>query len=231
VSDHHATRSVQAIVEDQVRRWQLVRRDRSPPRELPARPNVVAISNAFGSGAAVLARGVGERLDIPVYDREIVAHIARTAHVREQTVEALDERVLRRVDNFVLALLRESGFDQDDYLRALLQTIGALWEHGPCVLVGHGAVHIVPRSHALAVRVVATEEDRVRRVMILHRLTEPEARELVRRTDHDRETFHRRDFKAVVENPTNYDLVLNTSRLPLEVASELMIHAYRLKFG
>lgn len=232
MSDHHTARSIEAIVEEQVRRWQLARREaeRTARPEARPEPNVVAIANALGSGGRVLAHGVGARLGVPVYDRDLVAHIAQTAHVRERTVQALDERGLRRVEDFVLALLREHDFDQRDYVRALLQTVGALWQHGPCVIVGHAGVHIVPRAHVLAVRVVAPVADRVRRVMALRGLTELEARDLVRRTDAQRESFHRRDFHAAIESASNYDLVLNTSRLPFEVAGELVVQAYRLKF-
>jgi len=225
-------RNVQSILEDSIRRWQAEQRarERAPRAELRRRPDVITIASACGAGGSALAHAVGDRLLLPVYDREIIEHVARTAHVQERTVEALDERALRRVDDHLAALFRERGFDQTDYLRLLTRTVGALWEHGPCVIVGHGAVHIVAPEHELAVRVVGDHADRVRHVMETRHLSETAARELVAERDEERAAFHRRYFHAAVDDGANYDLVLNTSRLPRAVVLAAVVDAYRRKF-
>ncbi|HEY3352454.1 MAG TPA: cytidylate kinase-like family protein [Polyangia bacterium] len=226
-------RDILRVIDTQINRWRAEQRQReSEPTEAPASlPDAVCISNSFGAQGAVVAALVGERLQLPVYDREIVAHIAQTAHVHVETVETLDQRALSRIDDFVTALFRERAFDLNDYVRTLTRTVAALWGHGPCVLVGHGAVHIVPRDHRVAVRVVGAVPDRVRRVMALKGLDEKEARRLVQRTDAEREGFHRRGFGAWVDDPVAYDLIVNTSSLPISVCATVIVDAYRAKFA
>jgi cytidylate kinase len=224
-------RDVQSMVEESIKQWQATRRIRAqaPRAELSRRPNVITLSTALGAGGTSFAHAVADRLRLPVYDREIVRHIATSAHVHERTVEALDERALRRVDDHLAALFRERGFDQSDYLRLLTRTVGALWEHGPCVIVGHGAVHIVAPEHTLAVRVVAHLEERLRHVMETRKLSRADARALLEETDAERASFHRRYFRADVDDPTGYDLVINTSRLPPSIAVATVVDAYRAK--
>jgi cytidylate kinase len=225
-------RELSVIVDEQIRRWRFEQGERAgrPERALHQHADVIAISNAIGSAGAVIAQVAADLLRIPVYDREILAHIAETAHVHVETVETLDKRAVSRLDDYLTALFREHSLDQNDYLKLLTRTVGALWEHGPCVMVGHGAVHIIPRRHALAVRIIASEPDRVRRLMELHQLSEAEARRMVERTDAERRSFHRRYFRRDVDDCRSYDLVINSSRLTYEHSAALVVEAYRHKF-
>ena len=140
------TRKITQIVDEQVQRWRSEsseRTERKPESFVPA--NVVTISRASGTFGGEVARQVGRILDLPVYDQEIVEHIAAKKNLRLETVNTLDEYAQSRLDDYVTALFREKNFDQSDYLRALTETIMGLWGHGPCVLVGRGAHQIVYR--------------------------------------------------------------------------------------
>ena len=224
------SRDIPRIVEEQIQRWQSESRDGgSRLRTEAGRSCVVAISNNFGSGGAAIAARVGVLLSVPVYDRDIVRHIAASAQVSVRTVETLDERARGRIDDYLAAILQEANFDRADYLRHLTRTILALGEHGPCVLVGHGAVDIVDRKRALVVRLVAPEADRVVSVAARLRITLEQAREKVQQIDEERETFHRRLFGRAVDDPLNYDLVLNTSDFGVEESAAIVAEAYRRK--
>jgi hypothetical protein len=128
------TRSIDRIVEEQVTRWRLEQADRKREHaRAESLANVVAISAAHGTHGNRIAERVGQILELPVYDKEIVEHIASRAHVQVDTVRTLDERAQSRIDDYLTALLHERNFDQSDYLRALTKTITALGKHSPWV--------------------------------------------------------------------------------------------------
>ena len=224
------SRDIPSILEEQIQRWQSESRAGGSRRRMDAaHPCVIAVSNSFGAGATVIAARVGVLLGMPVYDRDIVQYIADSAQVSVRAVETLDERARGRVDDYLAAILQELNFDRADYLEHLTRTILALAEHGPCVLVGHGAVNIVDRAWALAVRLVAPEEHRARAVAARLRISLEEAHRKVQQIDQEREAFHRRLFRRAVNEPLNYDLILNTSELGVEGSAAVVAEAYRRK--
>jgi cytidylate kinase len=227
-------RDIQSLVEEQLTRWRLERQARERgerPSAPPERPSVVTLSNQYGSFGAEIGTRLAARLKVPLYEREVVAQMARSAHVHEETVDTLDQRARNRLDDYLTAIMHERNFDQGDYLRLLTRTIGALWEHGPCVIVGHGAVHIITRRHALAVRTVAAEELRVRRIGEVEGLSLEQARGRVRRIDAERASFHRRFFGADIDDPGSYDLVVNSTDLDLDACAAIIAQAFERKFA
>lgn len=225
-------RNIKDIVEEQVARWRaesLQGRARETVDAPP--PCAVVMSHAIASYGMAIATQVGALLGIPVYDREILEHISRSAKVQLATVETLDERARNRVDEYMASVFREKNYDRDDHMRNLGRAVAALWQHGSCVMVGHGCVHLVPRTHALAVRTTAPFEERVRRLMLVADIDLAEARERVRRTDAERAAFHRRFFNVDVETSLLYDVVLDTRYLDITGSAEVIALAYRQRFG
>lgn len=225
-------RNISRILDEQIQRWYIEQKARAgeakPVEFKPER--VITLSNAYGSNGIAVAQKVGDLLGIPVYDREIVEHIATTKQVRVEAVESLDERALNAVDDYMVNLFRERNFDQSDYMQALTRTITSLWAHGSCVFVGRGGAHIVSRRYALAVRTVAPWKHRVRRVEDQAKLDRREAELLLARTDAERDSFIRRFFGAGIDDPLAYDLVVNTAGLSTLAAARLIVDAFKHKF-
>lgn len=229
-------RDLGRIVNDQVSLWRLQRQggepgpraERAPGPHVPA--HVVAIANQMGANGRHIGERVGKLLGLPTYDREIMQHIADTAHVSVTTVETLDEHARNRLEDYITSLLREQTFDASDHLRTLSRIVVALWEHGPCVLTGHGSVHLVPREYALCVRLVAPQEIRIERVAASGRFPPQEAKRRVQASDAEREAFHRRYFNANIHDPLLFDLVLNSGYLDDGSCAEVIARAYRARF-
>jgi cytidylate kinase len=226
-------KSIPKIMEEQIGQWRLevkgrARRRRAEHRVVPA--DVVAISSAYGPLGQRIATMVGEQLRVPVYDRAIVEHIAKTARVRVATVETLDERAQGAIDDYLTALVREKAFNQNEYLKALSETIAALWKHGPCVFVGHAASHLIPREHRLAVRIVAPADVRTKRVAQMGKLDLDQARRVIARKDAERASFIRRLFGTKIDDPLGYDLVINTAAMTAPDCAAIIVDAYRRSF-
>ncbi len=226
-------RNISRIVDEQIQRWNLeqkLRAQQARKAEFRAE-RVITLSNAIGSNGIAVAQKIGEILHIPVYDREIVEHIATTKKVRVEAVESLDERALGAVDDYLVNLFRERNFDEGDYMQALTRTIASLWAHGSCVFIGRGASHIISRRYCLAVRTVAPWKHRVRRVENLFNMTKVQAEAEVKRVDAEREHFVRRLFKVGIEDPLSYDLMVNTAGLSTLASANLIISAFQQKFA
>jgi cytidylate kinase len=184
----------------------------------------------MGVGGDAVARQVSEILGMPLFDQEILTHIARTARVRLETVKTLDEQAQGRVEEYISSLLRERRLDHTDFLVLLARTVVSLWEHGPCVLMGHGAVRLVPREHAFKARLVADIELRVRVFSEERGLSRHDAERQLRRLDSEQKAFHRRFFDVDVDDPHHYDLSIDCGRLGPTVAARLIAQGYRERF-
>ena len=99
-------------------------------------------------------------------------------------------------------------------------------------MVGRGASFILgERPNVLRLRLVAPLADRVSRIAQFQNLSDADARRAVLRTDQERRLFIRSEFQADWEDPTHYDLVMNTSGMGVTQAVEVAIEALRRKTG
>lgn len=226
---------IEQLVARQLEYWELrgrreredrLRNGAGPPPNGPS----LLVSREQDSGGTRLARLVGERLGWHVYDREIVEEIAQRAHVRQQLVESVDEQVRSRWSEW----WQKPGPDHlapREYLAELREVIFALGHHGHVVIVGRGAAYLLPRESALRLRVIAPLDLRAQRRARTHDLPLDEARQYVQRIDVNRRLFLRGAFGVDPDNPLNYDLVINTGILSLDVAVEIVLAALAHHLG
>ncbi|MGH7134502.1 MAG: AAA family ATPase, partial [Pirellulales bacterium] len=131
---------------------------RREPAQSKAASYTITISRESGAGGAAVARELGRLLDWPVYDRELLEHIAAKAGLRAELLESLDEKRSHWLTEILESLTRVSPMSGASYARHLAQTILALASHAHCVIVGRGCTVIVPSKMSLRVRLVAAIE-------------------------------------------------------------------------
>lgn len=91
------------------------------------------------------------------------------------------------------------------------------------VIIGRGGQCLLrDHPHALHVLLVAPLSDRVARVMEREKVNAPTAEKIVRETDKHRAAYIAKFFKAHVADPLLYHLTLNTSKMPLPRAAEII---------
>ncbi len=217
----------ESIAEREIRRWSLERRagERRIQEAEPA--PLITISRQLGAGGNEVGYRLAERLAWPMYDRELVDEVARCAHASKHLVADLDEHRPHEVEAWLECIMTHELFDCQDYRNALVEVLHTLAAQGAAIVLGRGA-NFVPRLHPrLDVRVVAPLESRVARLMNRDRLTQAQAHEAVRRSDHDRREFVRRVHGGDWDDPAKYDLVINTGRLSIVEAVELTESTWR----
>jgi hypothetical protein len=227
------SRSIEQLVNQQVLRWEeqraVSRRSSSPAREAPQ--PVLTISRQFGALGGEVGKHVANALGYSFYAQELVHEISKHAHVRQKIVESLDERMQSGIVLWVSQKMDGGGFAPSDYLRNLSQVVLTLGRHGKSVIVGRGAHLILDPGHTLRVRCYAPLSWRVEQIALREGLGQSAARERVLKVDAERGAFFRQHFNIDIDDPQQFDLLLNTATFPVELCGELVSQALLARFG
>jgi cytidylate kinase len=202
-------------------------------RERVAEPRVarfqnICISREAGAGAGAIARLIGQKLGWKVYDQEFVEAIAHRMEVSVDEVRVLDELAPSVVQDWLLPLREEYYAPQEAYLDHLAKLVEAIGRAGESILVGRGAGFLLPRETTLSVRIVAPMRVRALRLSERMGVSVRTARRAARDLDRRRNHFERTMYRVNSLDPHNYDLLMDSESVGLEIAAELIAHAVRV---
>lgn len=124
--------------------------------------------------------------------------------------------------------LRPMSTAMDDYVRIVGMVIRDLAREERVIIVGRGS-QVLLKDHpaALHVQIVAPFRHRVKTVMEREGLERRAAVSRVRTSDRARVDYVRRYHNVNLLDPQLYDLVINTAKVPVEVAAGLIVEASR----
>jgi len=219
------------VVERQMRNWELARAQQVEPQAESSPAEVaefVTISRSVASGGSEVANALGERLNWPVFDREILQAMAGDDHLRERLYEHMDERDVSWLDAAIRWLLG-GELRKDDYFYRLTETVLALARQGHAVFLGRGADLILPRGRGLRVRVTASKERRARTLAQREGISEVLAMAEIERIDRERAEFRRNRFGKNANEVTCHDLVVVMDGFSVEQAVEIIVGAMRVR--
>ena len=220
------------LVEKQMRNWELRKAQRLALPE-PQRREVedfIAISRAVGAGGGELARKLGNLLDWPVFDKEILGAMAGDDDLRRALYASMDERDLGWCEETLRALM-QPGFVKNDYFHRLTRTILSLARQGAAVFLGRGAHLILPQDRGFRVRLVAPLRKRIQRLAELWDLTFEQAHADLERIERERAEFVRRHFPTATGDEPRHDLTINLARFSVDQAVDLVVSGRRMVGG
>lgn len=225
------TPSFADLVDRQVRAWQEQEHVAPEPGQGPTRQRpMIAVSRTYGALGGLVAQQAAALLGFDLFDREVVDRVARTAQVSQRVVESVDERLQDAISNWVADLFGAGRLAHHDYLATLARVVLTAGHHGRGVIVGRCAHLLLDPARTLSVRVVAPLGVRVERVAAHRHIPTDAAEARVHEVDRAREAFCRRGFGRSLEDPTQYDLVLDTGRLPVETCARIIVTAFQGRF-
>jgi cytidylate kinase len=206
---------------------------------------IVTVSRQFGAGGSALAARVAEALGWPLLDNALLDEVAARLGTSREEVAARDERrpslAARLADALALGSTDAEpavtaalpGHDaegaaptptEERVLAATLRVIVDAAARGPVVVVGRGAqAALAERRDAVHVLCCAPREARVARVAEREGLAAAAAAQRVESVDRERGTLVRRRWGRELLDPAHYDVCLNTARLGLGRAAELVL--------
>lgn len=203
----------------------------APPDESPEPPRgvTIAISREAGAGGANLARALGERLNWPVYDRELLRRIEEKLGLGINVLEDIDEKHHSWLYDVLEGFRAAPTVTSFTYVRRLVELIVSLAARGNCVVVGRGATALLPPATTLRVRLVGDRESRIANIRQQFGYTRDEAAGWVDQVDRERIAFVKDHFHKDPTDPHVFDMVLNTSRFTIEECVEIIIDALHVK--
>lgn len=196
---------------------------------------VVAISREHGAGGEQVGALVAEQLGFRYVDDEIVTQAAARGHISHAEVADTEKRrslALRLIEQIgrastpaYSAPMAANLADRELYQDLIRDVVVETASQGSAVIVAHAAsIALADRDDVLRVLVVAPPKVRAERIAADGGVDADEAARIVKSSDADRRSYFK-SFYGITEEPTNYDLVLNTGGLSFERAAGVVASA------
>jgi len=182
----------------------------------------LTISREAGAGASSLAADLAERWnadgsgEVPwtVFDQDIVEKMLNDQHLSPRLARFLPEARVSEINASVGEII---GLHPNLWtlIQRTVELMRELARRGHVILVGRGANFATARvANGIHVRLIAPVEHRARYMAKLLDITRSAARARNKSLDAKRRDFVRAVFNADVTDPTAYDLLINTAKLP-----------------
>ena len=194
---------------------------------------IVTIAREYGSGGSAVAELVAKRLGIPCYNRELIDKTAAKTGYTTATVEQSEQNIataklweLIFTDKSIPPSMHAS---KDDIIFVgQSRTIRELAQEQACVIVGRLANWILKdHEHVVRVFVTSDRDKAISRIMQRDGLGREEAARKVARTNSGRANHYRQYTGGQWTDVHNYDLVVNTDRIGIEGAADLICKAVK----
>lgn len=200
---------------------------------------IVTISASFGAGGSVVGPAVAERLGIPFIDRAIPIAVARSLAVpldealdRDERRPSFFERIIASMAAAGTSMIGPTAVmgtitNEDDFRAATERVLRELATGGGVVLGRAGAVVLAKHRFALHVRLDGPRERRIERVMSHEQTDVDSATRVLDETDRAWESYVRFFYKTDPRDPRLYHLIIDSTALPLDACTELIVSAAR----
>ena len=199
---------------------------------------IITIGRQFGSGGHEVGNRLAERLDIPLYDHNLIRMAAEELRISREDAQKVDETVLGRFlsayaasspEYRVFVTSDESGKPLTDRVfEQQSAIIRKLAEGGPGIFVGRCADYILgDYSNCINTFIYAYKDDRIRRIMKIYKLEEKQAVDKIKKTDRERKLYYEartgREWGGIDSN----SMMFNTSLLGIDGAVDALEAIYR----
>ena len=202
---------------------------------------VICISRQFGAGGRTLGIKVAERLGYRLADHELMEKVSKELGISKEWF-AVTEReghgegslVSTRTVAKILNRIRGGDNDPDDLeakvLGSFRRLIPETAAQGQVVFVGRGSQFYCKEAKDLIrILLVAPAEWRENFLIENHRLSAEEARTTIKDWDKNRSAFLKNITDRDPDDPSLYDLCLNTGHISMDRAESLICELVRMR--
>ena len=203
---------------------------------------VITIARGFGSGGKEIASKIGEKLGIPVYEKQILEMASEYSGLSEEMFLRVDEKIRGSMITNALSKFtfpknvtpQSKKFECDiNLFNIQAEIIRELARKVSCVIIGKCADYVLEEfDNVGSFYVEAPRWACLDSIMRKMGVSEKEAVELITRTDKYRADYYK--FYSggnYWTNPVNYDLTLNSARVGRDKCADVIIDYMKRKFG
>jgi CMP/dCMP kinase len=203
----------------------------------------LTISRLYGSGGSEVAALVAKKLGWSLLDNAVVDAVAARMGLTVAEVRDREERVPSLVERLTSAMamgsqewaspIAEAKRPTDEQLIEVTRhIIEEAIARGPLVVVGRGTQEMLAeREDTLHFFCYAVRKALIARTMKREGVSVEEATRLVDNTNKERDQWVRLHWERDRRAHENYDLSVNTERLGIEGAADLIVSAAKRRFG
>lgn len=183
---------------------------------------IISIGREYGSGGHVIAEELAKRLDLKMYDHNILDEIALEKGVDPEELRKYDEKphklfLSRSARGHHSSAEVNIAYMQFDYLKRKAA------QGESFIVVGRCAEGIFEDHPGLiSIFILGDKETKCRRVMELYHLSEQEALEKMRRHDEYRKRYHNNFCEDKWGDSRTYDLCINSSLKGIEATTDIL---------
>lgn len=189
---------------------------------------IITFGRQYGSRGKELAGILAQKLDIPIYDEDMIKLASRKLGIAEEVLKHEEETPRNEL---VHALTAGGMFAAKEYeastndrmFEVQSQIILELAKKSSCIIVGRCSNYVLDRAKipTIDIFVVANLEDRIKHIAQRDKTTYEKAKQYVNKTEKRREAYYNYYTSYEWGNPQYYDLCVNTSNRDMD---ELAAH-------
>lgn len=188
---------------------------------------VITVTSEAGSGGRIIAKILGIKLKIPVYDKELVDLIAQEGGFTKQFVQAHNEILYRSTaEAFIQNNFSVENFHSKSYTRlyeAQERVISKLAERQNCIIVGHCSNFILKNNkNVMNILITADMKNRITYISEKYGLNRHDSQKKIRRQDHNTWEFYLHFTNQDWKDSGNYHLCLNSSLFGYEETADII---------
>ena len=191
----------------------------------------VTISRQAGCGAFVVAEklahylqghSAGDACPWTVFDRDLIDKVLEDHGLPACLAKFLPEDRVSELED-LLADVFGVHPTSTTLLQQTAETVHRLADAGNVILIGRGATLLTAKlPHVLHVRLVAPLEKRIEHCIEAYNMTRAEARNFCPREDNARRRYSKKFFKADIEDPLLYHMIVNTGLVSYDDAARII---------
>lgn len=182
---------------------------------------IITISREYGSGGRYIGKLVAEKLGIKLYDNEFVLKMAEDTGLSAKYIED-NEQKRNALDSF------NNGYyyglnNSDELFIKESELIKEIANKESCVIIGRCADFILKdRDNVLKIFVSSSMDDKIKRATSFYGLNKSKAEKEINRINKLRANHYKYYTEKEWNNPSNYDICINSDAIGIEEAVELI---------
>lgn len=190
---------------------------------------IIAISRQFGSGGRTIGKLLSEQLDIPLYDREIISHVAKESGFAESYIEEKGEYGSsdKASGMFINRSCYTSASNEDTIWNFQTKFITEHAEKEPCIIIGRCADYILrDRPDVLRVFIHADMEERIKRITEVYKINDSNPEKLLHQKDKRRAAYYQFYTDIKWGDTKNFHITLDSSAFGIEKCVKILKTLY-----
>ncbi len=196
---------------------------------------IITVAREFGSGGHSIAQGLADRLEIPLYDKEMFFDMptleergydpqAVKRYINSYDEKPVNKLLSRRVGDYSNSL-------EENLAHKIFKFIRKKADEGESfVVVGRCAEYLLRKNpNALRIFVRAEKADKAKRISELYNVSERKAVEMMKKVDAKRKLYHNYYSDIKWGDTRGYDVCINSSYFGVDKAVDAIMNIIELK--